>query len=202
MREEGIRPPDDPRFPPYSVTRPAVRRSAVITYVGGITLLFVVVGFGMLYWMTRDKDRVDPSMPQAVGTVGSAQGGHQGSPGGSDPEKRPNSTRDEIERRGGTGAAQGSTPALREGAALTEIGDLFKQPPAAVAGQPVDVRDAEVESGDGAAFWIRDGDARVAVVAAAASVRVSPGNKVDVKGVAEPDGRGGVRVRAQQVQTR
>ena len=106
-RPEGIRPPEDPRYPPRSVTRPAVRRSLVITYVGGIALLFAIIAAGMFYWSTRDRQRVDPTMPQAVGTVGSAPGGHRETPGGRDPQQRPDSTRDELKQRGAAGTTQG-----------------------------------------------------------------------------------------------
>jgi hypothetical protein len=201
-RREGIRPPDDPRYPPQSVTRPAVRRSAVITYVGGIALLFAVIGAGMAYWSLRDKDRVDPTMPQAVGTVGSAPGGHRTSPGGGDPAGRPDETRDELERRGAGGTSQGPMPPLRAGAALTEISDLFARTPNAVAGQAVDVRDVEIISTEGRMFWIRDDSAKVAVVAPAADAPPATGRKADVRGVAEPDGNGGVRIRAERIEMR
>jgi hypothetical protein len=187
--QEGIRPPDDPRHPPQSVLRPEVRRSAVVTYVGGITVLFALIGLGMLYWATRDKDRTDPTTPQAVATVGSAAGGHRDSPGGFDPQPRPDNTRDEIEQRR-DGDSQG---------ALANVGDLLAAAPGTIAGRPVDVRDVEVESGDDRTFWIRDGDSKVAVVAPAGTDQISPGRRVDVRGMVEQDERGGVRIRARRV---
>jgi hypothetical protein len=185
---EGTRPPDDPRYPPQSVLQPAARRSAVITYVGGLVVLAAIVGVAMMYWIGRDKGRVDPATPQAVGTVGTAPGGLGRTDGGFDPQKRPDTAREELELRGA-------------GTLLTRIDDVFAGSPASVAGRQVEFREVEVESGGNRSFWVRDGSARIAVVTDG-DTRVTPGSRVDVKGVAEPDGSGGVRVRAQRVSVR
>jgi len=185
---EDIRPPDDPSYPPQSVLQPAARRSAVITYVGGLFVLAAIVGVAMMYWIGRDKGRVEPGTPQAVGTVGTAPGGLGRTDGGSDPQKRPDTPREELELRGA-------------GTLLTRIDAVFAGSPASVAGRQVDFRDVEVESGDSRTFWVRDGSARIAVVAEG-DARVTPGSRVDVNGVAESDGSGSVRVRAQRVSVR
>ena len=202
--EEGIRPPDDPRYPPQSVLRPKAQRSALITFVGGLTLLAALVGLALVYWTDRDKGRVDPTAPQAVGTGGTAPGGVGRQEGGFDPQRPPENTRDEIESRGASGTSQGSP--LGRGSSglaggnrvLTRIEDVVQQSPASVAGRQVDLRDIAVESGTGRSFRIHDGNARVDVVANG-DARVTPGDRVDVQGVAESDPSGGVRVRAQQV---
>ena len=196
--DEGVRPPDDPRYPPQSVLRPAVRRSALFSSVGLLAVLAILIGAGMLYWMFREKGRVDPTTPQAVGTVGTAPGGVGRTEGGFDPQKRPDNAREELERRGASGQSPGTMPALRTGSVVTEIADVIRQSPASMSGQRVDLRDVEVESGTAQSFWIRDGNAKVAVMAGG-ETRVTPGRKVDVKGVTEADGNGGVRVRAERV---
>src|SRR5690606_9403873 len=162
--------------------------------------LAIVLGLGMLYWVFREKGRVDPGSPQAVGTIGTAAGGFGSTVGGGDPAPRPDSVREELERRGAEGGSLGTTPAVQAGppaAAVTAIGDIVTRSAAGAGGQPVDLRGVEVDSGDARSFWIRDGSSRVAVVAGG-ETQVTPGATVDVTGVTEPDGAGSVRVRAEQ----
>ena len=199
-KQEGVRPPDDPRYPPHSVLRPEVRRSAWFSSVGLLIVLAVAIGVGMLYWVFREKGRVDPSTPQAVGTVGTAPGGLGSGEGGGDPAPRPGNTSDELEERGANGTSQGPMPPLGRESVLTRIEDVVQPSSAGVAGRHVDFRNVDVESGDARSFWIRDGNSKVAVVANG-DARVTAGSKVDVKGITEIDGRGGVRVRAQEIAT-
>lgn len=199
-KQEGVRPPDDPRYPPHSVLRSEVRRGAWFSSVGLLVALAVVIGLGMLYWVFRDKGRVDPSTPQAVGTVGTAPGGLGSREGGGDPAPRPGNTADELDERGANGTSQGPLPPLGRNSVLTRIDDVVQPSAAGVAGHQVDLRNVEVESGDAQSFWIRDGSSKVVVVSNGAA-RVTPGSKVDVKGTTEVDGSGGVRVRAQEVAT-
>lgn len=86
---------EDPRNPPNAVVNPAVRATALWAYLGPIVGLFVIVAIALLYWMTHDS-RPDDQVPAAdtIGTSGAV------TPGRSDPAPRPNSTREEIERRG------------------------------------------------------------------------------------------------------
>jgi hypothetical protein len=198
QKEEGVRPPDDPRYPPHSVLRSGVRRSALFSSVGLLVVLAIVIGLGMLYWVFREKGRVDPSTPQAVGTVGTAPGGFGSAEGGGDPAPRPDTTGDEIERRGGFGTSEGAMPPLGPGATLTEVADISGLSAATGAGQRVELRGVEVASGDARTFQIRDGGSTLTVVGSG-DAPVKAGRTVDVKGLVESDGRGGVRVRAQQV---
>jgi hypothetical protein len=48
-------------------------------------------------------------------------------------------------------------------------------------------------------FWVEDGNAKVAVAAAEGGPAVTPGSRVDVSGVVEPDGQGGARIRATRI---
>lgn len=195
----------DPRNPPNSVLRPAARRSAVWTYVGGIVAVFLIVGAMFAYWSISDRggdNELDVSQPSAVGTGGSGEPARAETPGGFEPIPEPDSTRDEIEFRGGDERPQGPMPGLTASEPLTELGAMLDGSPQSVAGRRIDVRDVHVESVDGSTFVIRDGDARATVVAQGGAGDVRSGQRVNVSGTVEPDGSGSARIRATRVDPR
>lgn len=190
----------DPRNPPSSVLRPAARRSAVWTYVGGITAVFLIVAAVFAYRAVTDgagDSELDAPEGSAVGTSGDP-GRTDPSPGGFDPAPDRDSTRDELEFKGVGEEPQGPMPGLTA-APLTELGAMLESSPDAVAGRRIDIRDVEVERTDGNTLVIRDGDRRVSVVAPDGSPTVRPGQRIDVSGTVEPDGRGSARIRATRV---
>lgn len=181
--------PDNP--PNSMLSRPA-RRRALVSYLGPVIVLFLIVGFGLMYWSARDANRVERPKAEGVGTSGGS------TPGGFDPQPRPDSTRDEIERRGGVDdPAQGPSAALHDNAALTSIGDVAAKPND-VAGRPVDLKNVEVDSVQGNTFWIRDGGDKVEVVAPSGASAPQKGAHVHVVGTVEAFGNS-TRVRASKV---
>lgn len=91
----------DGNNPPESVLRPRVRTAALVTFVGGIVLVFLLVGAVLLFWRATDRPgtrgdaREDPA---AVGTTGEPREGS--SPGGFSADPKPGSPQDELEYRG------------------------------------------------------------------------------------------------------
>ena len=151
-----------PDNPPNSVMRPAVRRAAVVTYLGGIVVLFLLVAAALAYWTVTDKriaprDGDLPRDPSAVGTSGERMP-REGTPGRFDPAPSFDSTRGELEYRGGTE-------------------------------RRVELDNVQVERSDGDTFWVRNGDASVAVVAPGGMPTVRAGQRVDVTGTVEASGR-------------
>lgn len=102
-----------PENPPNAVLRPRARRAAVGTFLGGIILLFLIVGAALLFWKATDRsggqadEREDPA---AVGTMGRPQSTTL--PGGFDPGPNHADTKSEMEYRGVDEAPQGPLPAL------------------------------------------------------------------------------------------
>jgi len=100
---------NDPHNPPNAVLNRDVRRAAVWVYVGPLVVLLIIVGIALLYWMGRgpvsqqDADSLNP----AAGTTGEQTPGEERreqQQGGFEPAPRPDSTRDEVESRGGNDA--------------------------------------------------------------------------------------------------
>jgi hypothetical protein len=191
----------DPRNPPNSVLRPAARRSAVWTYVGGIAAVFLIVAAVLAYRSVTGAggdSELDVTQPSTTGTSGD----DPDSPGGFDPVPEPDSTRDEIEFRGGGTEPQGPMPGLSTSTPLTELGAMLEESPQSLAGRRIDVQDVEVESVQGSTLVVRDGDARVSVVAPGGTPEARAGQRVNVSGTVEPDGRGRARIRATRVDVR
>jgi hypothetical protein len=189
----------DPRNPPNSMVSRETRRAAFWSYFGPVLALFVIVGIALIYWANRGpapRERVD--VGDAIGTAGERSPG-ESSPGGFEPQGRPGSTRDELERRGAGQRPQGPTPGLSDLRPVTDLDAVQQMNPTTGAGRPVDLRDVEVESAQGNYFWVRDEKAKVAVIASEGAPDLRPGMRVNVSGTAEPDGSGGVRIRAAQV---
>jgi hypothetical protein len=191
----------DPRNPPNSVLRPAARRSAVWTYVGGIAAVFLIVAAVLAYRSVTGAggdSELDVTQPSTTGTSGD----DPDSPGGFDPVPEPDSTRDEIEFRGGGTEPQGPMPGLSTSTPLTELGAMLEESPQSLAGRRIDVQDVEVERVEGSTVVVRDGDARVTVVAPGGTPELRAGQRVNVSGTVEPDGRERARIRATRVDVR
>jgi hypothetical protein len=85
-----------PTNPPYAVTNRDVRRGAWWLYVFPLIVVCIVAGIVLLYWLTNDRS---PNDQPAVGTSGEQM--EQRREGGGDPQPGPDSTADELDRRGG-----------------------------------------------------------------------------------------------------
>lgn len=196
---------NEPQNPPNSVLQPAARRGAVWTYVGGIAVVFLIVAAVFAYRATTEgtgDSELDLSEPATIGTAGGSAP-REASPGGFDPVPDHDTTREELEFRGAGEQPQGPMPGLGASEPLTELGAMLDGPPRSVAGRRIDVRDVDVESvAGGNTFVIKDGDARVSVVAPGAAPPVRAGQRVDVSGTVEADGGGSARIRATQVTVR
>lgn len=77
--------------PPNAVLQPEVRTATFWLYLGPLIAIFVIVGIALLYWTTRDGQPNEPVEP-ATGTSGE-------SPGGFNPDPRPDSPQEEREFR-------------------------------------------------------------------------------------------------------
>ncbi|MGE0446095.1 MAG: hypothetical protein AB7P99_12780 [Vicinamibacterales bacterium] len=98
---------NDPHYPPKAVLNKNVRRAAVWVYVGPLIALLAIVGIALLYWLGRPPGRTEgDGLNPATGTTGEQRPAteREGQPqqGGGDPSPQPDSTRDEIEFRGGS----------------------------------------------------------------------------------------------------
>lgn len=181
-------PRDDvnaPQNPPNSVANPRVRRMALRAYLGPLVVFFVVVGIALLYWATRPgqpqvtASDAETDIPRAQGTGGDT------TPGGHQPQPVPDSTRDEIEQR--------------TGQVVTELGELLDEKARAEIGRRVEIDDVDVEQVETpTSFWVRDGNARVQVIAPTSDTTVRAGQQVNIAGVAERSGDT-LRIRASKV---
>ena len=175
-----------PENPPNSVVNREVRRTALRTYLGPIVIFFVLVGAVYVYWSGRPADRgPEPAaaVEDAAGT-GGLTAEREDTPGGHDPQPQPESTREEIEGRGGD--------------ALTELGEVIENGGRGDIGRRIEVHDVEVERVESPTLvWVRDGNARVAVVMPAGRT-VGTGDQIDIAGVVERAGDS-ARIRASRV---
>jgi hypothetical protein len=192
----------EPQNPPNSVVRPVARRAAVRTFVGGIALFFVIATAAFLFWSASGEHTAPEGAaqtdPSAVGTSGERTP-REDTPGGFDPAGRPDDTQEEIEFRGGGEPPQGPNAGLGTTAAVTRLDALTGDSARTMTGRRVKLEDVEVEKADGSAFWVRDGDSRVAVQAAGGSPTVKAGQQVDVEGTVEAAGNEAVRIRASRI---
>jgi hypothetical protein len=177
-RQEGQTPEryeetNHPRNPPNSVVNRDVRSAALRAYIGPLIALFVVVGLALIYWANRGPVYTDPH--DGVGTTGHDVVGERGNdndtPGGSDPAPRPDSTRDELQFRGG------------DTAGTADFNDV----------RVVGVRD------DGRTFWVEHDGEQIEVAAPQGAPAVKAGATVSLSGVRESNGQGGTRIRASKV---
>ena len=199
MAEHTSRNPDPnaPQNPPNSVVNRDVRRTALRTYLGPIIALFAIVGLVLLYWASRppaveraanDVERDDPNVEGTAGERnpgGATSSGVDAQPGGHEPQRTPESTREEVEHRGGD--------------TVTELGELLDEGARGEVGRRVEISDVDVERVESpTSFWVKDGNARVQVVAPTAGVEVRQGQQVHITGVAERSGNT-LRIRASKV---
>jgi hypothetical protein len=181
--------PDAPQNPPNSVANRDVRKTALRTYLGPLVVFFVVVGLALLYWATRpapvDEAALGAEDDAAEVAQGTSGEGIRSSdtPGGHNPQPTPRSTEQEIDNR--------------TGAVVTELGDLLDEKARADTGRRVHVTDVDVDTVDGpTSFWVRDGSARVQVIANEGATEVRPGQQVTIIGTAEPAAGETLRIRA------
>lgn len=100
---------EDPRNPPQAILNKDVRRGALASYLGPLVVLVVVLGLVLLYWVRREPGRDDDpnTLNPTIGTTGEKVNERQVDrqeqlqQGGGDPASRPDSTKDDIESRGG-----------------------------------------------------------------------------------------------------
>jgi hypothetical protein len=182
--------PNAPQNPPQSVANPDVRRTALRTYLLPIVGLFLVVGLVLLYWASRPPateraaNQPDREDAHVAGTAGE-RNPDENSPGGSEPQRTPDSTADEIEHR--------------TGHAVTELGALLEENAHGELGRRVEIQDVDVDQVDSpTSFWVKDGNARVHVIAPSAGIQIRPGQQVNLTGVAERNGEV-LRIRASKV---
>jgi hypothetical protein len=216
MAQQDVNPPRnadrqydetvDPKNPPNSVLQPAARTAALASYLGGIVVLFVIVGLALVYWSASGRriaqdpgERVaDAARDNAeVGTAGERDP-NLSSPGGGSADPRPGDTRDELEFRGADDRE--AQRELNARASATKLSAVLDVSPAAAVGMPVDIRGITVANVDSGSFWIHDGNDKIEVVPPSATAGVRAGQKIDVVGKVESDGRSGVRIRATRIQ--
>jgi hypothetical protein len=218
MAQQDVNPPRngdrqydetvDPKNPPNSVLQPAARTAALTSYLGGIIVLFVIVGLALVYRSASGRriaqdpgERGDRTAQEnrEIGTAGE-RSPDPSSPGGFDPAARPGSTSDELEFRGADD--RDAQRDLNARTSATKLSAVLDAAPTAAIGMPVDVRGITVANVDGGSFWIHDGNDKIEVVPPAGAAPVRTGQSVDVVGKVESDGRSGVRVRATRVNSR
>jgi len=192
MAEYSPRNPDPnaPQNPPNSVANRDVRRTALKTYLLPLVALFAVIGLTLFYWaarppaVEREANMPDRGDPNVEGTAGERNRGDD-TAGGHDPDRTPQSTAEEIEHRGGR--------------VITELGGLLEENARGEVGRRVEIADVDVDQVESpTSFWVKDGNARVHVVAPSAGMEVRAGQQVDVSGVAERHGDV-LRIRASKV---
>ena len=196
----------DPKNPPASVVNKGVRSAALRSYLGPLVVFFVVVGLALVYWANRAPVRPDPEDQQQVGTSGvpddrldtvGERGNRDDTPGGFDPAPRPDSTADELRYRGAD-SPSASLPGGRD-ATLTGLAMLEGEPKDLV-GRRIDFRNVMVIDAESPThFWIQDRNVKAEVTAPQRGPAVKNGSRVNVDGVVEEDGRGGVRIKADSV---
>ena len=171
--------------PPASVVNKGVRTAALLSYLGPLLVFFVIVGFALIYWANRA-----PVRPISRTRSRSARAA-------SDPAPRPDSTADELKYRGGDSPST-SLPGARD-ATLRRSRDARGEPKDSV-GRRIDFRNVIVLDAENSThFWIQDRNVKAEVTAPRGGPAVKNGSRVNVNGVVEEDGRGGVRINADSV---
>lgn len=198
----------DPKNPPNSVINPSVRGTALRSYLGPLLVFFLIVGIGLIYWANRPPLVTGDQDGQQIGTSGDStdrldavgeRGNRDDTPGGIDPTGRPDSTTDELRNRG---VDQPSTalPGTNRSTMLTGL-SMLEGEPKDLTGRRVDLRNVEVIDARGSSqFWVQDGNNKAEVTAPRNGPAVKSGSHVNITGVVEEDGRGGVRIRAERVE--
>ena len=93
--------PQHESFPPAREDQPKTAMvPALWVTLGPWVLIACVVILGLIFWMRGGfpirSQHPDETPSGAIGTTGS---GHEQTPGGKNPDRKPGSTREEIERR-------------------------------------------------------------------------------------------------------
>ena len=178
--------PNAPQNPPRSVLNKRVRSSALWTYLVPLVIFFAGVAVVLVYWGTSPPPP-DRTEPRAQGTTGTErEQSRDSTPGGQNPDVTPSRPREEIEQRSGRG--------------LSELGEVFEDNSRGVIGRRIEVHDVDVERVESPTlFWVRDGNVRVAVVAAPTDPPLQAGHTVNVVGSVERSGDT-VRIRASRIQ--
>ena len=177
----------EPQNPPNSMVRPRARRGWLASSLGTVVLIFAVVA-AVFTWVIVERSLgsgpLHRSDPKAIGTAGTQDGRlhDENSPGGFNPTPRPNSTADELERRGSN---------------VTTIAKLRDE----AAGSRVNLSDVRVEAANADMFTIRDGDDTATVVVPGATPTVRAGQRVNVSGTIETAGDT-PRIRASRIDVR
>ena len=173
--------------------QPRAARMPERLVVGVFTLfLLVVIGIFVYRMSTRPA-------PPGVAAADASPGDRAGErlPGGSDPQPKFGSTRDELENRGVGERPQGPMPGLGTSEPVTRLSDVTQDRP--VSGQRVELKDVEVDSVDGQSLVIRDGDDTMVVVAPAGAPQLRRGERASVSGRVETTG-GESRIKATRVE--
>ena len=206
QRPERYEETTDPRNPPNSVINESVRRTALGSYLGPLVVFFLVVGMALIYWANRGPVVPDPEDREQIGTTGSpsdrddvaGERSRDDTPGGSNPDPRHGSTASEVEYRAGNPDPP-AFPGTRPEGDLTGLA-MLEGEPKNVVGRSIDVRNVSVaDVQDSSHFWVQDGSHKVEVMAPRGGSAMKTGSRVNVNGVVEEDGRGGVRIRAERV---
>ena len=197
----------DPKNPPASVVNKGVRSAALRSYLGPLVVFFVVVGLALIYWANRAPVRPDSEDQQQIGTSGvpddrldtvGERGNRDDTSGGFDPAPRPDSTADELKFRGGD-SPSASLPGARRDATLTGLA-MLEGAPKDLVGRRIDFSNVIVIDAENPThFWIQDRNVKTEVTAPRGGSAVKNGMRVNVNGVVEEDGRGGVRIKADSV---
>ena len=162
-----------------SPIRPSTGRLPDGILIGALALvLLIVLGVFAYRMVTRPPD---PDLTRDRSSVDSAG---ERLPGGSDPQPKFGNSRDELEHRGAGERPQGPMPVLGSVAPVTRLSDIRKDR-RPVSGQPVELKDVEVESANGNSFWIKDGKDRIAVVGPAGTPALKGGQHVSLSGRVE-----------------
>lgn len=173
-----------PQNPPNSVLNKGARRAAVLSYFVPVVVLFVVIGIALVYWSNQPAQSQSEARDRAaIGTAGRTEGGSQ-------PEPRPDSPRDEIKYRG-----EDLSP-------ITEVSQLRETDARRMLDRRVSIAEAEVDSASGTMLWIRDDDRKIAVVVPEGTPAMKPGSKVSIAGRVAADSNGAAQIVADRIQAK
>jgi hypothetical protein len=181
-----------PSNPPNAILHPAVRRKVLGASLGLILALCVAVGAALVFWATLEfsptsHDRIDPS---AVGTSGERMPREQ-TPGGLNPDPRPDDIEDELEFRGVHQPSRDSVPGLR--GLRTDSG--------LTAARRINLENVLVERVSGGTFSIRDGNETATILTTGGMPAVRAGQRVDISGTVEQAGND-TRIRASRIEVK
>jgi hypothetical protein len=174
----------EPQNPPNSMLTKGARRAAVWSYFVPVVVLFVVAGIALVYWANQPRQsQTNEPQRSEIGTAGREDGGF-------DPAPKPGDVRDEVEFRGD------------DLAPITNVRQLGDVNARQMNGRRVAIEEAEVDSTSGSTLWVRDGDARFAVIVPEGGPTLQRGAKVSITGRLVADTNGTAQIRADRVQAK